>query len=71
MVHPIPELEQNAKYWEDTRALTSPAAALATLRYSHGCEHIHPRDLDEMIAKGYVAPGVLFVVHSYDDEPVL
>lgn len=71
MVHPIPDLEQNAKYWEDTRALTSPAAALATLRYSHGCEHIHPRDLDEMIAKGYVAPGVLFVVHSYDDEPVL
>lgn len=71
MVHPIPELEQSTRYWEDTRALTSPAAALATLRYSHGCEHIHPRDLDEMIAKGYVAPGVLFVVHSYDDEPVL
>lgn len=71
MVHPIPELEQSARYWEDTRALTSPSAALATLRYSHGCEHIHPRDLDEMIAKGYVAPGVLFVVHSYDDEPTM
>ena len=71
MVHPIPELEQNSKYWQDTEALTSSAVALATLRYSHGCEHIHPRDLDEMISKGYVMPGVLFVVHSYDDEPVM
>ncbi|MCK6522059.1 peptidoglycan-binding protein [Myxococcota bacterium] len=71
MVHPIPDLEQNTKYWADTRALTSPSVALATLRYSHGCEHIHPRDLDEMTAKGYVAPGVIFVVHSYDDEPAM
>lgn len=67
MIHPIPSLE-DADYWADTAGLEFPTAALATLRFSHGCEHIHPRDLDELVARGYLAPGTVFVVHGYDER---
>ena len=32
---------------------------------SHGCLHILPRHRDEMIARGYLQPGVMFVVKQY------
>lgn len=36
------------------------------LEYSHGCIHIKPKDIDDMIAKNYLKKGNLLIVHSYD-----
>lgn len=70
MIHSSPSNEGTAAYYADTDPLLDPAEALSVLHFSHGCEHIHPRDLDEMIAKGYLAPGTRFVVHGYDERHV-
>ena len=67
MIHPGPVNEETAAYFADTDGLVKPEAALETLRFSHGCEHIHPRDMDELVARGYLAPGTRFVVHGYDE----
>jgi hypothetical protein len=67
MIHAIPRKEGTAAYFENTEALTRPDAAEAELGYSHGCEHIHARDLDDLVARGYLAPGTRFVVHGYDE----
>ena len=67
MIHSSPKNEATAAYFADTDALLDPAKALGVLDWSHGCEHIHPRDLDEMVARGYLAPGTTFVVHGYDE----
>ena len=66
MIHGSPHQQSPRPYFADTRALLDPATALDVLDYSHGCEHIHPRDLDDMVARGYLAPGTRFVVHGYD-----
>lgn len=68
MIHPSPSNEAVGAYGADTGTLRDPARALRVLRHSHGCEHIHPRDLDLMIARGYLAPGTRFVVHGYDEQ---
>ena len=68
MIHPSPDQEQTANYFADTSALTDPATALRVLRHSHGCAHVHPRDVDEMVAKGYLATGTIFEVHGYDES---
>ncbi|MCB9745774.1 MAG: peptidoglycan-binding protein [Alphaproteobacteria bacterium] len=68
MIHSSPYTELTRHYFADTGPLTEAGAAASLLRTSHGCEHIHPRDLDEMIAKGYLAPGTVFVVHGYDER---
>jgi len=38
------------------------------LSESHGCVHVKPRDIDEMVARGYIAKGNAFVVHSYSEK---
>lgn len=68
MIHSSADQEETRAYFADTDALLKPEAALATLRLSHGCEHVHPRDVDEMVAKGYLAPGVILVIHGYDES---
>jgi hypothetical protein len=38
---------------------------------SHGCIHVKPKDIDEMIRKGYLKAGNKIFVHSYlEKEPV-
>lgn len=68
MIHGTPYGELAKVYNQDTAALLDPARALDVLKHSHGCEHIHPKDLDEMVSKGYIRPGTIFVVHGYDER---
>lgn len=68
MIHPSAFNEGTATYFSDTERLRDPAVALSVLHHSHGCEHIHPRDMDEIVARGYLAPGTRFVVHAYDER---
>ena len=68
MIHPSSFNEGTALYFSDTERLRDPAVALTVLHHSHGCEHIHPRDMDEIVARGYLAPGTRFVVHGYDER---
>ena len=35
------------------------------LTESHGCVHVKPKDIDDMIKKGYMRKGNLVVVHKY------
>jgi hypothetical protein len=56
MIHATPRNER--RYADDN----------APLYKSHGCEHLRPADLDEALAKGYLRPGVRFVVHNYDER---
>jgi len=55
MIHASPSGER--RYADDTFKLLE----------SHGCEHLRPADLDEAVAKGYLRPGIRFVVHGYDE----
>lgn len=68
MIHSSPFNQGTDTYYSDTERLLDPKEALSVLHVSHGCEHIHPRDLDEMVARGYLAPGTRFVIHGYDDR---
>lgn len=68
MVHAGPGNERTDRYYADTRAWLDAGVAVAELGYSHGCEHVHPRDLDQMVARGWLAPGARFVVHGYDER---
>jgi peptidoglycan hydrolase-like protein with peptidoglycan-binding domain len=68
MIHSSADQEETAAYFADTGALLRPEEALRRLRHSHGCEHVHPRDLDDMITRGYLRPGTVFVIHGYDDR---
>jgi hypothetical protein len=68
MVHASPFNELTPRYYADTRAWLDAAVAVVELHYSHGCEHIHPRDLDQMITRGYLEVGTRFVVHGYDEH---
>lgn len=68
MIHPSSFNEGTSAYFTDTDRLRDPATALSVLRHSHGCEHIHPKDMDEIVSKGYLAPGTRFVVHGYDER---
>lgn len=68
MIHPSAFNEGTSAYFTDTDRLRDPAVALSVLHHSHGCEHIHPKDMDEIVARGYLAPGTRFVVHGYDER---
>jgi hypothetical protein len=35
---------------------------------SHGCVHLKPLELDDMVKRGYMRKGVKVVVHSYSDH---
>jgi hypothetical protein len=37
------------------------------LNYSHGCVHVKPADIDEMMSKHYLVNGTPFVIHRYDE----
>lgn len=39
-----------------------------SLSESHGCIHLKPKDIDDMIAKGYFKSGNKVVVHGYSDK---
>jgi hypothetical protein len=41
------------------------AGKSSDLANSHGCVHIHPKDRDEMMAKGYLSAGVEVIVKPY------
>lgn len=69
MIHSSPGVEQTSQYFAETDSLLEPGRALAVLHWSHGCEHIHPADLDHLVATGAIAPGTRLVVHGYDERP--
>jgi RHS repeat-associated protein len=51
----------------DTEAMTAQGqkVKLKHLYVSHGCIHIRPIDIDEILKKGYLKKGYEFIVHSY------
>jgi hypothetical protein len=51
----------------DDEAATA-AGQPVTLGESHGCIHLKPKDIDEMIKNGYFASGNKVVVHGYKDK---
>ena len=67
MIHNSAFNETTRRYFMDTRRFLDPSVALTELHTSHGCEHLHPRDFDEIIGKGYLAPGTVLVIHGYDE----
>ena len=42
--------------------------AETSLRVSHGCVHIYPRDRDEMMKWGYLGTNIPFVVRRWDEH---
>lgn len=68
MIHTSAWNETADAYYADTDKLLDPKVALSVLHHSHGCEHVHPRDMDQMVARGYLAPGTRFVIHGYDER---
>lgn len=67
IIHSGGDTETTAEYFNDTASLRDSSEALSRLGHSHGCEHIHPRDMDELIAKGYIGSGTVLVIHGYDE----
>jgi hypothetical protein len=61
MMHETPENERAALINKTPGQPKVPV----TLDYSHGCNHIKPDDMDEMMAKRYLVNGTRFVVHGY------
>ena len=57
LLHETPENERQ-------RELKKPIV----LEHSHGCVHIDPAAVDEMVKKGYLANGSKFVVHDYKTD---
>jgi len=51
----------------DDEAATA-AGKPVTLSESHGCIHLKPNDIDEMINKGYFKSGNMVVVHGYSEK---
>lgn len=47
---------------------TAAAGMPVTLSQSHGCIHLKPKDIDDMIAKGYFKGGNKVVVHAYSKK---
>lgn len=56
-VHTTPETEEQVRLGKDVE-----------LAHSHGCVHVNPKERDEMIAHGYLQPGVRFVCKKYDQH---
>jgi hypothetical protein len=52
----------------DTEAGTRPPDVARSLTCSHGCVHIDPRERDDMMKRGYLGPGIQFVVRSWDEH---
>jgi hypothetical protein len=44
---------------------TESGGGTAVLSNSHGCVHLHPKDRDEMMQKGYLVKGVPFKIMPY------
>lgn len=58
VVHPTPDDE-----FLDSKGYGS----LIQLPESHGCIHVKPKDIDYMIARGFLKTGNTVVVHGYTD----
>jgi len=54
----------------NTEALTKLKKPINTndMGISHGCIHVKPEEIDEMIRKGYLKRGYKFIVHSYKEK---
>ncbi|MEM1119166.1 MAG: hypothetical protein AAGJ18_01875 [Bacteroidota bacterium] len=67
---------QTALYYDVFSAVKDPAVRSnfrqrfnnAMLQHSHGCIHIFPNDIDEMVAKGYIKKSSIVEVHAYDQK---
>lgn len=48
-------------------AMTEQSVPISAIELgeSHGCIHVKPRDIDDMIIKGYLKKGNSMIVHSY------
>jgi hypothetical protein len=53
---------------EDEAATAAGKPVDVTTTTSHGCIHLKPKDIDEMIAKGYFKSGNTVVVHKYTEK---
>jgi len=62
--HPSPDIEAMISMGMDPNRINAEK-----LRESHGCIHVKPNDIDEMINKGYMAIGNQVIIHFYDDVP--
>lgn len=40
------------------------------LTESHGCIHVRPNDIDEMISHGYIRKGNMVYIHDYSTKPL-
>lgn len=59
-LHTTPDNEAQAAAGDDVK-----------LGPSHGCIHIAPAHIDEMLTKGYLTKGTTLVVHAYTDAAPL
>lgn len=62
-VHTTPKAEA-----ERAKAADAGPNVITSLTASHGCIHLDPRERDEMVARGYLAKDVLFVVRRWDEH---
>ena len=60
MIHPTPVDEALA-------AQGKPNAEIE-LEGSHGCIHVRPADIDDMIVRGYLRTGNALFVHPYSEN---
>lgn len=60
-IHTTPNDEAQTNYNKKFPATAKPIELVS----SHGCVHVKPDDIDEMIANKYIEKGTSFVVHPY------
>ena len=60
MIHPTPANE--------ARVAQGRANAEILLDESHGCIHVRPADIDDMIRRGYLRTGNALYVHPYSEK---
>ncbi len=66
-IHTTPNDEAMTTYNKKFPAVAKPIELVA----SHGCVHVKPDDIDEMIQNKYIEKGTSFVVHPYSASPVV
>lgn len=62
-IHTVPN--QEMLYWLNQQA---DAGLRMPLTESHGCVHVLPAEIDEMVQGGFLSIGGTFVVHSYTEQ---
>ena len=66
-IHTTPNDEAVTAYNKKNPTIAKPIELVS----SHGCVHIKPDDIDEMISHKYIEKGTSFVVHPYSTSPVI